>query len=247
MSTERPRARAGRSGPAQRVAAAERGERAEGAEQAPGPAGAERTAGPEAGEWGLQVAAAEPGERAEGAGEAAVAEGAEGGEQAAGAERAAAEALARARAVARAKGLRPGSRGAGREFWSPRRYAGSAPDARDPATLGNQVDRLLTERGWGADVSAGAVMARWPAIVGPDVAAHCAPVTFADGVLTVRAESTAWATNLRLLEATLTGRIEAEVGPGVVAELRVVGPSAPSWSRGPRRTDGGRGPRDTYG
>ena len=32
-----------------------------------------------------------------------------------------------------------------------------------------------------------------------------------------------------------------------VAELKVVGPSAPSWSRGPRRASDGRGPRDTYG
>ncbi|MEO7422193.1 MAG: DUF721 domain-containing protein, partial [Ornithinibacter sp.] len=28
---------------------------------------------------------------------------------------------------------------------------------------------------------------------------------------------------------------------------KVVGPSAPSWSRGSRRVQDGRGPRDTYG
>ena len=37
------------------------------------------------------------------------------------------------------------------------------------------------------------------------------------------------------------------LGPDAVAELKVVGPSAPSWSRGPRRASDGRGPRDTYG
>ena len=163
---------------------------------------------------------------------------------------AAAAALARARAAARSKGLRPGSRptrSTRGTAGTPTRYAGSAPDARDPATLGDQVERLTAERGWATDVSAGAVMGRWPAIVGPDVAAHSAPVSFQDGVLTVRAESTSWATNLRLLASSLMARIEAEVGLGVVTELRVVGPAAPSWSRGPRRTDGGRGPRDTYG
>ena len=45
----------------------------------------------------------------------------------------------------------------------------------------------------------------------------------------------------------LLGSIAEAVGPDVVHELRVHGPSAPSWSRGPRRTSDGRGPRDTYG
>ncbi len=71
-------------------------------------------------------------------------------------------------------------------------------------------------------------------------------VTFEDGVLTVRADSTAWATQIRLLTSSILGRLEGEVGKGTVAELRVVGPSAPSWSRGPRRSQG-PGPRDTYG
>ena len=43
------------------------------------------------------------------------------------------------------------------------------------------------------------------------------------------------------------GRLAEEVGEGTVAELRVVGPGAPSWSRGRRRVQDGRGPRDTYG
>ena len=65
-------------------------------------------------------------------------------------------------------------------------------------------------------------------------------------MLTVRAESTAWATQLQLLTASLLASIADGVGEGVVNELRVVGPSAPSWVRGPRRV-AGRGPRDTYG
>ena len=68
-----------------------------------------------------------------------------------------------------------------------------------------------------------------------------------DGPLPVRADSTAWATQLRLLESSLMGRLAEEVGEGTVAELRVVGPGAPSWSRGRHRVQDGRGPRDTYG
>lgn len=162
-------------------------------------------------------------------------------------DRAASAALARAREAARAKGLRPGSRPAPRRRRSADAvFSGSAVDGRDPLVLGDQLDRLLIDRGWKVDVAAGAVMGRWPVIVGIDVARHCTPVTFEDGVLVVRADSTAWATQLRLMAPTLLERLEAETGQGVVTELRIVGPSAPSWSRGPRRSRG-PGPRDTYG
>jgi predicted nucleic acid-binding Zn ribbon protein len=108
------------------------------------------------------------------------------------------------------------------------------------------MERLLVDRGWNVDVAVGAVMGRWPAIVGTDVSAHCTPVTFGDGVLTVRADSTAWATQLRLMSSSILGRLEAEVGKDTVTELRVQGPSAPSWTRGLRKSTG-PGPRDTYG
>lgn len=157
---------------------------------------------------------------------------------------AAAEALSRARAAARAKGLRPGRPGPRRRKDVPR----AAPTTgRDPRLLGDQLEEFVVDRGWQEQVSVGAVIGRWPRIVGEDVSAHCHPVEFVDGVLTVRAESTAWATQLRMLASTLLGRLAGEVGEGVVTQVRVVGPSAPSWSRGALRATDGRGPRDTYG
>jgi predicted nucleic acid-binding Zn ribbon protein len=164
------------------------------------------------------------------------------------ADTAAASALARARKAARAKGLRPGSRPARGRDLSP---SGSSQgregrDGRDPSLLGDQLDRLLLDRGWNVDVAVGSVMGRWPAIVGAEVAEHCTPVTFQDGVLIVRADSTAWATQLRLISSSILGRLETEIGKDAVSELRVQGPSAPSWSHGPRKSTG-PGPRDTYG
>ena len=162
---------------------------------------------------------------------------------------AAASALARAREAARAKGLRPGSRPM-RKRRAPGQQgqgsAGSAGSGRDPSLLGDQMDRLLLDRGWNVDVAVGAVMGRWADIVGADVAEHCKPVTFSDGVLTVRADSTAWTTQMRLMSSSILGRLETEVGKDTVTELRVQGPSAPSWNRGPRKSTG-PGPRDTYG
>ena len=162
---------------------------------------------------------------------------------------AAASALARARAAAAEKGLRPGMRPKRKRRFQGdgATLSGSARDGRDPALLGDQLDRLLVDRGWKVDVAVGSVMGRWPEIVGTDVATHVEPVTFTDGVLTVRADSTAWATQIRLLASSLLARVEEEVGAGAVTELRVVGPSAPSWNRGSRRSPDSRGPRDTYG
>ncbi|WP_370891416.1 DUF721 domain-containing protein [Janibacter sp. GXQ6167] len=157
---------------------------------------------------------------------------------------AASAALTRARAVAAQRGLRPGSRPPRRTRRTPGQPGKRAP--RDPALIGDQVDRLVTDRGWGVDVSAGAVMGRWPDIVGPQVAEHCQPVSFEAGVLRVRADSTSWATNLGLMRSEILKQITQVVGPDVVETLRIDGPSAPTWSKGPRRIKG-RGPRDTYG
>lgn len=105
---------------------------------------------------------------------------------------------------------------------------------------------MVTDRGWGGQVAGGLVFGRWPDLVGADVAEHSRPVALRDGELTVQATSTAWATQLRLLQRQLVSRIVAGVGTGVVTRLRVQGPSAPSWQHGQRRV-AGRGPRDTYG
>jgi predicted nucleic acid-binding Zn ribbon protein len=90
------------------------------------------------------------------------------------------------------------------------------------------------------------VFGDWARVVGPDIAAHCRPVKLADGELTIEAESTAWATQLRLLASRLLAGIATQDGHNVVTKLHIHGPSAPSWNRGPRRVRG-RGPRDTYG
>ncbi|HYN96734.1 MAG TPA: DciA family protein, partial [Pilimelia sp.] len=106
--------------------------------------------------------------------------------------------------------------------------------------------RLVKTRGWQRPAAEATVFGAWERLVGPDVAQHSRPVKLADGELTVEAESTAWATQLRLLAGSLLKRIAAEVGHNVVTKLHIHGPAAPSWQRGPRRVRG-RGPRDTYG
>jgi predicted nucleic acid-binding Zn ribbon protein len=127
-----------------------------------------------------------------------------------------------------------------------RGYSGPGPDPRDPQAFGAVLAKLVKARGWQRPAAEAMVFGAWDRLVGPDVAKHSRPIKLDDGELTVEAESTAWATQLRLLAASLLRRIAAEVGHDVVRKLHIHGPAAPSWSRGARRVRG-RGPRDTYG
>ncbi|GAB11732.1 hypothetical protein GOARA_087_00250 [Gordonia araii NBRC 100433] len=129
---------------------------------------------------------------------------------------------------------------------SRRRWSGPAADHRDPQSLGSLVGRLAQTPGWQANVGAATVLNSWDSIVGADISAHAKPTQLTDGVLYVAAESTAWATQLRYVQRQILAKIAALVGDGVVTQLKITGPQAPSWRKGPRHVPG-RGPRDTYG
>ncbi len=143
----------------------------------------------------------------------------------------------------KAKPARPGSRPARTDP----RTSGAHPDERDPQLLDSTIGRLIAEQGWGTDVRVHGVFSRWDHLVGGEVAQHCRPESFADGKLRVRTDSTAWATQMRLLAPTVVRRLNEELGTGTVTVIDVVGPSGPTWRRGPRSVRDGRGPRDTYG
>jgi predicted nucleic acid-binding Zn ribbon protein len=130
--------------------------------------------------------------------------------------------------------------------------SGARPGGRDPLPLGAAVERLSAERGWETPLAVGGVLGRWRELVGVEVAQHCVPEGYdeAERVLTVRCDSTAWATQLRLLAAQLVARVNAEVGAGSVRLIRVLGPAGASGGGGARggwRVPGSRGPGDTYG
>jgi predicted nucleic acid-binding Zn ribbon protein len=163
------------------------------------------------------------------------------------------EALASAQADALARGNRPAHPGANR----PERGASGdsvshRPPGRerreDPQPLTAALDGLIGDQGWARKAATGSVFGRWAEIVGPDLAAHTKPDTLADGELTVTADSTAWATQLRLLAAQLVRRLNAELGDGSVRRVKVRGPASGAPRRpGEWRVRGSRGPRDTFG
>lgn len=132
------------------------------------------------------------------------------------------------------------------------KVSGAHPDERDPQTLDMALGRLVEDHGWAVDLRVQGIFGRWAELVGEDVARHCHPESFGTdatkgGTLVVRTDSTAWATQMRLLTPTVVRRLNEELGHGTVAVIDVQGPHGPSWKRGPRSVRDGRGPRDTYG
>ena len=117
---------------------------------------------------------------------------------------------------------------------------------RDPRGLGDVMDGLTAELGWNSPLARSEIMAGWPQLVGEETARHSDPVGIDDGVLTVRCESTAWATQLRLMRSELLKHVAIRYPAAGIQAIRFQGPDAPSWKRGPRSIPG-RGPRDTYG
>ena len=122
----------------------------------------------------------------------------------------------------------------------------STRSGRDPELLGSALDKLVTESGWEKETAMAKVLNSWAEIVGAEIADHCVPAGFDAGTLRLTAESTAWATQLRLLQSHILAKIAFEIGDGIVLKISIYGPQGPSWKKGAWHV-AGRGPRDTYG
>ena len=133
------------------------------------------------------------------------------------------------------------------------------PTPFDPRTGQRELRRMVADNGWAGKLAVAGVVARWRTIVGDQVAEHCTIESFDTGRITLRASSSSWAQQLRLLQPTIEARIVEALhsGPGGRqaggistgdgVELRILGPAGPSWKRRGVGLRGTRGPRDTYG
>jgi predicted nucleic acid-binding Zn ribbon protein len=137
------------------------------------------------------------------------------------------EALAQAKADARKRGSVPGQ---GKRKGVHHTGVRDPGRGGDPKAFGSAIRELMAARGWEQRAAVGGVFGNWAGIVGPELAEHTRPEKFEDGELTVVADSTTWATQLRLLASTLVRRLNEELGHGTVRRVKVVGPSS-----GPRR------------
>ena len=132
---------------------------------------------------------------------------------------------------------------------STRSGPGPGPTTAIPSRWASALEHLVDAKGWSTDLSVRALLARWPLLVGPTNAAHSWPESYADTVLTVRTESTVWATSLRTMAPQLVAKLNdaarrrhrhpgqgaRSAGP-VLEEGPAVGPGRPRSSRHVRLT-----------
>ena len=117
---------------------------------------------------------------------------------------------------------------------------------RDPIKAGDGLADVLKSFRWEAQLAEAELFNGWAQIVGETNAAATHPEALINGTLTIRCKSTAWATQLRLMQIQILDLIRAAHPDLEITNLKLLGPDAPSWKKGPRSVPG-RGPRDTYG
>jgi len=91
----------------------------------------------------------------------------------------------------------------------------------------------------------GIVWERWREIVGDDIAAHAEPSSLRAGLLRVRTDSPAWATEIGYLADEIKRKTNETVGRALVTEVRVgTGPGAMPRRPRPRGEGASRASRD---
>jgi predicted nucleic acid-binding Zn ribbon protein len=117
----------------------------------------------------------------------------------------------------------------------------------DPQSLSSVLAEVIQNRNWNQGVAEGNLFSDWSTIVGSEIAEHTTPISLVDGKLTIQSSSSAWATQMRLMQDDLLKTISSSAPGALVETLVFIGPHAPSWKKGLRTIKGARGPRDTYG
>ena len=116
----------------------------------------------------------------------------------------------------------------------------------DPQLLGEVLTTLIEERDWKSGVAEGTLFTQWALIVGDDIAQHASPISINENELTIQTTSTAWATQLSLVNNEILKTIQNNPFGATIESVSIIGPNTPSWKRGIRSTRDARGPRDTY-
>ncbi len=117
---------------------------------------------------------------------------------------------------------------------------------RDPKGVGDVLGALTSQLGWDSPLAQSELVSNWTELAGEETANHSTPVGIENGILTVQCESTAWATQLRLMRVDIMTHIAVRYPEAGIESIRFLGPNVPTFKRGPRSVQG-RGVRDTYG
>lgn len=91
----------------------------------------------------------------------------------------------------------------------------------DPQRVDAGLERVVRRMGGPSVETVGGVFARWPEIVGEQIAGHTRPLAVRSGALQVAVDDPAWAPELRFLEARILERLRAVLGTDDVHRIEV--------------------------
>ena len=92
---------------------------------------------------------------------------------------------------------------------------------RDPQRIKDLLQGAGARMGFGGAIETGSVWSRWNDIVGDTVAAHAEPTSLREGVLRIRTDSPAWATEVGYLGQEIKRAANQVAGKELVSEVRV--------------------------
>lgn len=99
--------------------------------------------------------------------------------------------------------------------------SGQQEKYQDPQPVTDVLRSFLAEKGWAEEIAASQVLLDWPNLVGSPVGDNCRPVSLVDGVLTVSARNSAWASDLRWYRNKFLELINTRLAAEVVRDVRI--------------------------
>lgn len=109
----------------------------------------------------------------------------------------------------------------------------SSNKSRDPQLIGEALENFVDSVGWQQPKALADLHAKFPEVVGSETAAHLEIEKFESGELTLRADSTAWATQLKYLTPVLLEKLQTAAPDLKIQSVKVLPPavrkSAGAW------------------
>lgn len=91
-----------------------------------------------------------------------------------------------------------------------------------PKHVRETLQKYLEKAGMSEKIEAASVVPEWPQLVGDGIAAVTTPLRVSNGVLFVAVRSSAWLSELKLMEREILRKVNAERGRGRIAAIRFV-------------------------
>jgi predicted nucleic acid-binding Zn ribbon protein len=91
-----------------------------------------------------------------------------------------------------------------------------------PRQVREALQKYLEKAGISEKIEAASVVPEWPQIVGDGIAAVTTPLRVSSGVLIVAVRSSAWLSELKLMEREILRKVNADKARGRISAIRFV-------------------------